>query len=73
LQLLNLILRNLLHYNLMDQASNVVAKTRFPEGASNNQLCRYLYYVGRIQAIQLDYTEAFTKLNQVTDQKVPIR
>jgi hypothetical protein len=52
--------------NLVDQASNLVARTtNFPEGASNNQLCRYLYYVGRIQAVQLDYSDAYTKLNQV--------
>jgi 26S proteasome regulatory subunit N3 len=47
-----------------------VARTSFPEGASNNQLCRYLYYVGRIQALQLDYTDAHTKLNQV---RAPMR
>ena len=51
--------------NLIEQAANLVARTNFPEGASNNQLCRYLYYVGRIQATQLDYTDAYTKLNQV--------
>jgi len=40
------------------------------KGASNNQLCRYLYYVGRIQATQLDYSDAFTKLNQAA-RKAP--
>mmetsp|Transcript_41552 Transcript_41552/g.97248 ORF Transcript_41552/g.97248 Transcript_41552/m.97248 type:complete len:265 (-) Transcript_41552:51-845(-) len=36
----------------------------FPENASNNQLCRYLYYCGRIEALQLEYTNAFAKLSQ---------
>ena len=42
----------------------------FQQGASNNQLCRYLYYVGRIQATQLDYSDAYTKLNQAA-RKAP--
>jgi 26S proteasome regulatory subunit N3 len=64
-QVLNALLRSLLQSKLIEQAANLVARTNFPEGASNNQLCRYLYYVGRIQAVQLDYSEAFAKLNQV--------
>ena len=67
---LNLLLRSLLAENLIEQAGNLVARTNFPEGASNNQLCRYLYYVGRIQATQLDYTDAYTKLNQAA-RKAP--
>ena len=31
---------------------------------SNQQLCRYLYYLGRIRAIQLDYTDAKDCLQQ---------
>ena len=67
---LNLLLRSLLADNLIEQAGNLVARTSFPEGASNNQLCRYLYYVGRIQALQLDYTDAHTKLSQAS-RKAP--
>lgn len=33
-------------------------KITFPEGASNNDLARFLYYQGRIKAMQLDYTAA---------------
>ena len=29
------------------------------EIASNEQLARYLYYTGRIKAVQLEYTDAF--------------
>lgn len=39
-------------------------KTTFPEQASNNQYARYLYYLGRIKAIQLEYSEAQARLIQ---------
>jgi len=55
---LNLLLRNYLHYNLVEQADKLVLKTTFPEEASNNQFARYMLYLGRIKAIQLDYTSA---------------
>jgi 26S proteasome regulatory subunit N3 len=63
---INLLLRNYIHFNLYDQAEKLVSKSTFPENASNNQLARYMYYMGkfiilllisgRIKAIQLDYT-----------------
>ncbi|XP_010084066.1 PREDICTED: 26S proteasome non-ATPase regulatory subunit 3, partial [Pterocles gutturalis] len=56
--LLNLLLRNYLHYNLYDQAEKLVSKSVFPEQANNNEWARYLYYTGRIKAIQLEYSEA---------------
>ena len=39
-------------------------KTTFPESASNNEWARFLYYLGRIKAIQLEYTEAHKNLVQ---------
>eukprot|EP00735_Rhodelphis_limneticus_P006285 TRINITY_DN18673_c0_g1::TRINITY_DN18673_c0_g1_i1::g.20512::m.20512 TRINITY_DN18673_c0_g1::TRINITY_DN18673_c0_g1_i1::g.20512 ORF type:complete len:509 (+),score=114.12,sp/O61470/PSMD3_ANOGA/46.72/2e-132,PCI/PF01399.22/6.7e-19,Rpn3_C/PF08375.6/5.5e+03,Rpn3_C/PF08375.6/1.9e-18,TPR_12/PF13424.1/2.8e+02,TPR_12/PF13424.1/0.0036,PCI_Csn8/PF10075.4/0.14,Apc3/PF12895.2/47,Apc3/PF12895.2/7.7 TRINITY_DN18673_c0_g1_i1:40-1527(+) len=62
--LLNLLLRNYLHFNLYDQADKLVSKSVFPEGVSNNQMARYLYYVGRIKSLQLDYSEAYKVLLQ---------
>lgn len=44
--LLNLLLRSYLRDNLYDQAQKLVAKTSFPEDASNSQLVRFLYYHG---------------------------
>ncbi len=67
---LNLLLRNLLHDNLLDQAYKLSSKTSFPEHASNNQFCRYLYYMGRIHALQLDYSDAQANLAQST-RKLP--
>eukprot|EP00620_Florenciella_sp_RCC1587_P014690 CAMPEP_0182573594 /NCGR_PEP_ID=MMETSP1324-20130603/20303_1 /TAXON_ID=236786 /ORGANISM="Florenciella sp., Strain RCC1587" /LENGTH=488 /DNA_ID=CAMNT_0024788725 /DNA_START=35 /DNA_END=1501 /DNA_ORIENTATION=- len=63
--LLNLLLRNLLSQNLVEQAYKLGVKlSNFPEKASNNQFCRYLYYTGRISALQLEYGDAYTKLLQ---------
>ena len=62
--LLNLILRDLLASNNVDQAKKLASNTNFPTHASNNQLCRYLYYMGRIQALQLEYTDSFSRLSQ---------
>jgi 26S proteasome regulatory subunit N3 len=62
--LLNLLLRNFIHYNLYDQASKLVSKTTFPESASNNQFVRYLFYRAKILAVQLDYSDAHTMLQQ---------
>lgn len=56
--LLNLLLRNYLHYNLVDQAIKLVSKTSFPDTRVNSQYARYLYYLGRVKAVQLEYSEA---------------
>lgn len=63
--LLPLLLRNYLEHGLYEQADRLVSKTQFPEGtAQNNQLARWYYYLGRIRAIQLDYTVAHASLLQ---------
>merc|ERR1712240_517070 len=56
--------RNYLHYNLYNQADKLVLKSTFPDQASNNEWARYYYYLGRIKAHQLDYTEARKHLLQ---------
>ena len=60
--LLNLLLRNYFNAGLYDQADKLLSKTTFPESAGNPQLARYLFYLGRIRAIQLNYTESHTHL-----------
>ncbi|KAL0076148.1 proteasome regulatory subunit C-terminal-domain-containing protein [Phycomyces blakesleeanus] len=62
--LLNLLLRNYFVHNLYDQADKLVSKCAFSENAGNNQAARYAYYLGRIKALQLDYTSAHTYLTQ---------
>eukprot|EP01100_Stratorugosa_tubuloviscum_P001873 TRINITY_DN1425_c0_g2_i1.p1 TRINITY_DN1425_c0_g2~~TRINITY_DN1425_c0_g2_i1.p1 ORF type:complete len:531 (-),score=208.54 TRINITY_DN1425_c0_g2_i1:138-1631(-) len=63
--LLNLILRNYLHYNMYDQAYKFSSKTSFPDATvAGSQAARYLYYQGCIKSIQLEYTEAYSVLMQ---------
>ncbi|SAM07506.1 hypothetical protein [Absidia glauca] len=62
--LLNLLLRNYFVHNLYDQADKLLSKSTFPENAGNNQAARYSFYLGRIKALQLDYTSAHTFLTQ---------
>ena len=62
--LINCLLRNYLSYNLYDQADKLVSKSVFPDSGSNNEWSRYLYYLGRIKAIQLEYSQAHTHLLQ---------
>ena len=62
--LMNIILRNYLENNLVDQADKFVSKTTFPTTAGNNQLARYNYYIGKIKAIQLEYSESYHCLLQ---------
>jgi len=68
--LLNLLLRNYITFNLIDQAYTLSLRAIFPETSSNNQFCRYLYYMGRIQAIQLEYSEAYQRL-MMASRKIP--
>lgn len=63
--LLNLLLRCYINQSQFTRASKLVAKTNPPDSStSNNQMVRYLYYVGRIEAIQLRYTESVAHLAQ---------
>ncbi|RPA98070.1 hypothetical protein L873DRAFT_1808944 [Choiromyces venosus 120613-1] len=60
--LITLLLRNYLQTSHITQADHLVSKTVFPESAANNLIARYQYYLGRIRAIQLDYTAAHNEL-----------
>jgi 26S proteasome regulatory subunit N3 len=62
--LINVLLRSYLQYNLYDQALTLISKSVFPLQASNNEWARYLFYTGRIKAIQLEYSEAHKNLVQ---------
>ncbi|CAA6656013.1 unnamed protein product [Spirodela intermedia] len=70
--LLNLLLRNYLHYNLYDQAEKLRSKAPRFEAHSNQQFCRYLFYHGKIMTIQLEYTDAKESLLQAA-RKAPLR
>lgn len=61
-----LLLRNYLSTSHISQADLLISHSEFPPAASNNQIARYLYYLGRIRAIQLSYTEAHEHLTGAT-------
>ncbi|KAL8950342.1 MAG: hypothetical protein Q9222_003628 [Ikaeria aurantiellina] len=65
-----LLLRNYLSTSHISQADLLISHSEFPATASNNQIARYLYYLGRIRAIQLSYTEAHEHLIGAT-RKAP--
>nr|GAT59197.1 PCI-domain-containing protein [Mycena chlorophos] len=62
--LINCLLRSYLQYSLYDQADKLVSKTTFPATAGNPQFARYHYYLGRIKAVQLNYSDAHANLQQ---------
>lgn len=63
--ILNLLLRAFLETDQIEQAQTLLSNSTFPTtSASNHQLCRYLYYSGRIQALRLEYTSSFGNLSQ---------
>ncbi|KAH9941636.1 diphenol oxidase-A2 [Epithele typhae] len=71
--LINRILRSYLQYSLYDQADKLVSKTSFPAAAGNPQHARYHYYLGRIKAVQLNYTAAHTNLQQAIRRASPAK
>ncbi|KAH8059838.1 hypothetical protein JL720_13767 [Aureococcus anophagefferens] len=67
--LLNGLLRGMLEANLVEAALKLVSKTTFPERRPTTSSAA-TSTTGRIQAIQLDYSDAFTKLMQ-SSRKAP--
>lgn len=65
-----LLMRNYLSTADITQADALVSQIEFPTTAPNNQVARYLYYLGRIRAVQLRYTEAHEHLVSAT-RKAP--
>lgn len=64
--IINLLLRSyIVEGSLYDQADKLVARAPFPRAqAGNSNIARYEYWVGRIRAVQLNYTEAHQHLQQ---------
>ncbi|KAF8461024.1 proteasome regulatory subunit C-terminal-domain-containing protein [Kalaharituber pfeilii] len=68
--IITLLLRNYIATSHITQADLLVSKTKFPESAANNLIARYQYYIGKIRAIQLNYSAAHDELNGAT-RKAP--
>lgn len=60
--LINCIVRYFLNNDAVEQARNFLSKTKFYENVSTNEDARYLFYLGRINSIQMNYSEAFKNL-----------
>ncbi|WVQ99237.1 hypothetical protein IAU59_006369 [Kwoniella sp. CBS 9459] len=56
--LINLLLRSYLASQQYDQADKLIAKTTFLGAANQAQTVRWLFYAGRLRAIQLNYSQA---------------
>jgi len=59
----NLLVRNYMVSNLLEQADHFNRKTTFPE-VNPNGTARHMYYLGRIRTVQLEYSEAYMCLMQ---------
>lgn len=60
--LINIITRYYLNNNAIEQARNFLSKIKYIENISTYEDARYYYYLGRINAIQMNYSEAFKNL-----------
>ncbi|CAI5757578.1 unnamed protein product [Candida verbasci] len=57
--IITLLLRNYLILHDIQQSINLIEKIEFPEHAvSNSLICRFYYYLAKINSIQLDYSMA---------------
>lgn len=56
--LINLLLRSYLAQHQYDQADKLIARSTFPSSVSQAQTVRWLFYAGRLRAVQLNYAEA---------------
>lgn len=61
---INLILRDLVARNLVSEAAKFASKAHFPDRVSNNQQVRHLYYMGRVEALQLEYGKSLSLIQQ---------
>lgn len=68
--IITLLLRNYLATSHFTQADLLVSRTKFPDSAANNLIARYQYYLGKIRAIQLNYSAAHEELSGAT-RKAP--
>jgi 26S proteasome regulatory subunit N3 len=55
---INLLLRSYLANNQYDQADKLISKSSFQGQVNQAQSVRWLFYAGRLKAIQLNYSKA---------------
>ena len=61
--LINCIIRYYLNNKNIEMARSFISKTKFTENISTYEDSRYLFYIGKIEAIQMNYSESYTHLS----------
>ncbi len=69
--LINILLRSFLAHREVEAAAALLSKVKFPDAASGAHLVRFLYYTGRVRAVQLEYSEAHAALLQASRKAPP--
>lgn len=68
--LINIILRIMLLKRRTESAHQFASKIEFPNTTAYHELARYHYYLGRINAVQLNYSDSMDNLTQA-QRKAP--
>ena len=61
--LINCIIRYYLNNKNIEMARSFISKTKFIENISSYEDARYLFYIGKIEAIQMNYSDSYTHLS----------
>jgi 26S proteasome regulatory subunit N3 len=61
--LINCIIRYYLNNKNVEMARSFISKTKYMENISSYEDARYLFYIGKIEAIQMNYSDSYTHLS----------
>ena len=61
--LINCIIRYYLNNKNVEMARSFISKTKYIENISSYEDARYLFYIGKIEAIQMNYSDSYTHLS----------
>ena len=61
--LINCIIRYYLNNKNYEMARSFISKTKYIENISTYEDARYLFYIGKIEAIQMNYSDSYTHLS----------
>ena len=61
--LINCIIRYYLNNKNIEMARSFISKTKFIDNISTYEDARYLFYIGKIEAIQMNYSDSYTHLS----------
>ena len=61
--LINCIIRYYLNNKNIEMARSFISKTKYIDNVSSYEDARYLFYIGKIEAIQMNYSDSYTHLS----------